>query len=109
MGHWLGVRLRPARRRTATRSAAWLEVRVGDATSSRELTVGGGHAGGQLGWIHVGLGSADAARRSGSSGRTARPGRGCTSAADQFVDIERGAAARAAMDAAGPMTDDRRR
>ena len=27
----------------------------------RELTIGGGHAGGQLGWIHVGLGPADGA------------------------------------------------
>jgi hypothetical protein len=27
----------------------------------REVTIGGGHAGGQLGWIHFGLGSADAA------------------------------------------------
>ena len=25
----------------------------------RELTVGGGHAGGQLGWIHFGLGTAN--------------------------------------------------
>ncbi len=37
--------------------------RCGSATarSSHEVTVGGGHASGQLGWIHVGLGDADAA------------------------------------------------
>jgi hypothetical protein len=34
----------------------WLEVKRGDAIMRRELTVGGGHAGGQLGWIHFGLG-----------------------------------------------------
>ncbi|WP_157042052.1 CRTAC1 family protein [Nitriliruptor alkaliphilus] len=38
---------------------AWLEVRTGDRTTWRELTVGGGHAGGQLGWIHLGFGAAD--------------------------------------------------
>jgi enediyne biosynthesis protein E4 len=40
---------------------AWLEVRTGDRTTWRELTVGGGHASGQLGWIHLGLGTADRA------------------------------------------------
>jgi enediyne biosynthesis protein E4 len=40
---------------------AWLEVRTGDLTTWRELTVGGGHAGGQLGWIHLGMGAADRA------------------------------------------------
>ena len=40
---------------------SWLEVRIGDRRVQREVTVGGGHAGGQLGWIHVGLGTADAA------------------------------------------------
>lgn len=40
---------------------AWVEVRVGDRTVDREIVVGGGHAGGQLGWIHLGLGSEDRA------------------------------------------------
>ena len=39
----------------------WIEVRVGDTTLRRELVVGGGHMGGQLGWVHFGIGSADAA------------------------------------------------
>ena len=42
-------------------SAAWLEVRVGAYTRVHEVTVGGGHGSGQLGWIHFGLGDADAA------------------------------------------------
>ncbi len=57
LGKWAAVRLRQA---GANRDAigAWVELRVGDRVVARELTVGGGHAGGQLGWIHLGLGSA---------------------------------------------------
>ena len=40
---------------------SWIEVRVGDAVQRREITVGGGHAGGQLGWWHFGLGAATGA------------------------------------------------
>jgi hypothetical protein len=55
MGHWLAVTLRqPGSNRDAIGS--WIEVRVGDTTMRRELTVGGGHSGGQLGPIHFGLG-----------------------------------------------------
>jgi hypothetical protein len=57
MGNWLGLRLQePGPNRDAI--GAWIEVRAGDANQSRELTIGGGHAGGQLGWIHFGIGSA---------------------------------------------------
>ena len=57
MGHWLGLAIRqPGPNRDAI--GAILEVHVGDAVQRRELTVGGGHAGGQLGWTHVGLGPA---------------------------------------------------
>ena len=61
MGNWLARRSssRPAPNRDAI--GAWVEVRIGDRTIEREVTVGGGHAGGQLGWIHFGLGDADAA------------------------------------------------
>jgi hypothetical protein len=60
MGHWLGIRLeQPPPNRDAIGS--WIEVRTGDQTTSREVTVGGGHAGGQLGWTHFGLGGAEAA------------------------------------------------
>ena len=62
------------------------------AVQRRELTVGGGHLGGQLGWIHVGLGSArDAEIRvrwpDGEQGAWMPVG------ANQFVDVDRGAAA----------------
>jgi hypothetical protein len=60
MGNWVAVRLeQPGPNRDAVGS--WIEVRLGERTTLRELTVGGGHAGGQLGWIHFGLGRADSA------------------------------------------------
>lgn len=34
---------------------AWVEVRCGEDIMRRELTVGGGHAGGQSGWMHFGV------------------------------------------------------
>ena len=36
-------------------------MRAGDLVIDREVALGGGHAGDQLGWIHFGLGSAEAA------------------------------------------------
>ncbi len=33
-------------------------MRAGDRTTTREVTVGGGHVSGELGWLHTGLGSA---------------------------------------------------
>jgi len=57
MGNWLALRLaQPAPNVDAI--GAWVEVRIGDRVAGRAPTVGGGHAGGQLGWIHFGLGQA---------------------------------------------------
>ncbi len=55
MGHWLAVDLAES---GANRDAigSWIEVRLDDRTIRREVTVGGGHLGGQLGWVHFGLG-----------------------------------------------------
>jgi hypothetical protein len=61
MGHWLGIELaQPGPNVDAIGS--WIEVDRGDGVASREVTVGGGHAGGQLGPMHFGLGSAEQAR-----------------------------------------------
>lgn len=58
MGGWFDVRLQqPAPNVDAI--GAWLDVRTGDTTTTREVTVGGGHVSGELGWLHTGLGSAD--------------------------------------------------
>ena len=51
-----------SRARTATRSAPGSRSRSATSIQRRELTIGGGHVGGQLGWIHVGLGSATGAQ-----------------------------------------------
>ena len=60
MGNWVAIRLeQPAPNRNAIGS--WVTVRFGDRTIEREITIGGGHAGGQLGWIHVGIGEGDGA------------------------------------------------
>lgn len=60
-GNWLQLDVQqPAANRNAVGS--WLELDLGGRVTSRELTIGGGHAGGQLGWIHFGLGEASSAR-----------------------------------------------
>jgi hypothetical protein len=60
MGHWLALKLeQPGSNVDAV--GAWIEVRSGGKVQQRELTVGGGHGGGQLGWIHVGLSNAERA------------------------------------------------
>ena len=59
-GHWLQVMLQQD---GANRNAigAWIEVRAAGRTQRHEVVVGGGHVSGQAGWIHVGLGLAEAA------------------------------------------------
>jgi len=61
MGHWLGVRLSEAAPNTDA-IGAWIEVQAGGRTFRRELNVGGGHASGELGWTHFGIGSATTAQ-----------------------------------------------
>ena len=57
MGEWIAIQLeQPGPNRDAIGS--WVEVKVGERTQLREVTIGGGHAGGQLGWLHFGLGDA---------------------------------------------------
>ena len=57
LGHWVGLQ---ASQEGPNRDAigGWIEVRVGARVQRRELTVGGGHASGQLTWVHFGLGEA---------------------------------------------------
>ena len=56
IGPWLQLRLRQS---GGNRDAvgAWVEVDLGDRIVRQELTVGGGHASGHLGWLHFGLGA----------------------------------------------------
>jgi enediyne biosynthesis protein E4 len=89
MGDWIAIRLeQPGPNRDAIGS--WIEVRIGDRTVQRELTIGGGHASGELGWIHFGLGDAGSAeiRVQWPDGET---GPWLELTANRFATIERGA------------------
>ncbi|MEO9576241.1 MAG: CRTAC1 family protein [Tateyamaria sp.] len=60
-GHWLSVELR----RTGVNTqgvGAWIEVDDGASVQAREITVGGGHAGGVAGPQHFGLGDVETVR-----------------------------------------------
>lgn len=59
-GHWLMVRLA---QNGANRDAigAKVELKLGDRLIRREVTSGGGHVSGSLGWLHLGLGTLDKA------------------------------------------------
>ena len=61
MGNWIAIELTQA---SPNRDAigSWVEVRIGEYSIERELTLGGGHASGQLGPIHFGLGEANRAK-----------------------------------------------
>jgi hypothetical protein len=87
-GHWLQIRLdQPGPNRNA--AGAWIEVRHGDRVNRREVTIGGGHAGGALGWVHFGLGESTAAEV-----RVLWPGGAAGDwqavAADGFYDLTQG-------------------
>ncbi len=88
MGNWVAFKLADD---GANRDAigAWVEVTVGDRVIHREVTVGGGHAGGQLGWLHFGLGEADraAVRVIWPDGETGEP---VEVEANAFVILDRG-------------------
>lgn len=60
MGNWVALQIRqdgPNRHAIG----AFVEVRVADRTQSREIVVGGGHAGGHATWHHFGIGVAERA------------------------------------------------
>ena len=59
-GNW--VQIAPRADAPNTRAVgAWVELRAGDDVQRQEVTVGGGHAGGQAGPLHFGLGAAERA------------------------------------------------
>ncbi|NNG05074.1 MAG: hypothetical protein HKM95_13390, partial [Inquilinus sp.] len=58
MGGWSMIRLvQPGANPGAV--GAWVEVKTGAHVQRRELLVGGGHAGGEAGWVHFGLGTSE--------------------------------------------------
>jgi enediyne biosynthesis protein E4 len=92
-GHFIEVRLQhPAPNVNAI--GAWLEVKRGDRVMRREITSGGGHASGQSGWVHMGLGAMEKAELrviwpEGEAGEWE------SVAGDGFYLLERGKAAKA--------------
>ena len=59
-GHWVSLRLQqPGANRDGI--GAWVELRSGTRLQRREISIGGGHASGSLGWRHFGLGDASEA------------------------------------------------
>ncbi len=89
MGHWLSIALHQAAPNVDAIGAR-LEIKIGNRTISREITVGGGHASGELGWLHTGLGTGTQAqvRVQWPDGEM---GPWMTVQADQFVTLARGA------------------
>ncbi|MDQ0420216.1 hypothetical protein J2045_001235 [Peteryoungia aggregata LMG 23059] len=98
-GRFLQIALR---QKGANRDAvgAWIEVKTGDVIQRREVTIGGGHAGGKTGWHHLGLGE-----RAETEMRVLWPdgeaGAWQKVAADGFYVVERGVAPRAWMPGEG--------
>ncbi len=88
-GHWLAFTLKQG---GPNRNAigAWVEVKSGDRIMRREITSGGGHASGHLGWWHFGLAAAEKAEM-----RVLWPdgtlGPWQNVAADQFYELQPGA------------------
>jgi hypothetical protein len=60
LGNWMALRTRQPGPNTQA-VGAWIEVRFDRRTVSREVTVGGGHASGDAGFVHFGIGSATSA------------------------------------------------
>jgi len=60
-GNWVALKVeQPGTNRNAV--GVWIEVRVADRTQRKEITVGGGHAGGIATWHHFGVGVAERLR-----------------------------------------------
>lgn len=60
LGHWLQFALHD-QGANCDAIGAWIEVRTGHKVQRHEITSGGGHASGQLGWRHFGIGAAEGA------------------------------------------------
>ena len=83
IGNWLKLGL------GSKAVGSWVEVKTGEHVQRREVTIGGGHAGGQWGALHFGLGEAKQAQvRTQSPGREWGPW--ITVQANQMMSIEHG-------------------
>ena len=89
LGNWLAIALVQPRPNVDA-IGSWIEVRTGERVVRREVTIGGGHASGQLGWAHFGVGDA-----TGADVRVIWPGSESGPwlhvNANEFVTLRRGA------------------
>ena len=76
-----------SRRRTSTPSARGSRCGPATARATREVTVGGGHVSGELGWLHTGLGSAERGR--GARALARRHGRAVDDGARRLAGDDR--------------------
>ena len=86
-GGWIGIKLvEPGANRDAV--GAHIAVKTGTRTQMRTVQVGGGDASGHIGWVHVGLGTAERAeiRVQWPDGEWSYPYRAF---ANQFVVVDR--------------------
>ncbi|MGI9529209.1 MAG: CRTAC1 family protein [Acidimicrobiia bacterium] len=60
MGNWIEVSLAAGDVNSAG-VGSWIDVRIGEFTITREVTIGGGHASGELGAHHFGIGPSSSA------------------------------------------------
>jgi enediyne biosynthesis protein E4 len=91
LGNWIAVALdQPGSNRNAV--GARISVKTGNRIMDRTIEIGGGHASGQLGFVHIGLGTAERAniRIKWPDGEWSHAYRAF---ANHFVRIERGAPA----------------
>lgn len=90
MGNWIAMRVEQD---GANRDAvgAWVEVTSTAGVQRREITIGGGHASGELGWLHFGIGPASQATITieWADGTTSQS---MTMDANRFGVVRRGAA-----------------
>ena len=93
MGNWIEVRLAD-KGGNVDAVGAKINVKTGTKVQTRTVSVGGGHASGHAGWVHVGLGTAERAeiRVTWPDGEQSAPYRVF---AGQFVVVARGAKAAA--------------
>ncbi len=61
MGNWLAIELNNGKQNISGVGAK-ITIKTGNVTQSRMVQIGGGHASGQAGFIHVGLGVAERAK-----------------------------------------------
>jgi len=61
MGNWVGIELKNGSKNVSAIGAK-ISVKTGNVNQSRTIQIGGGHASGQTGFIHFGLGVAERAK-----------------------------------------------